>query len=138
MTAEKVLYVANVRTHGTRDGGTSRSDDGALDIRHSLPGSKVGGTNPEQLFAAGWSACFDGALGLAAGKLKVKLPDDVTIDARVALCKDGDSYFLSARLDISLPGLDRNVALKLIDAAHQTCPYSKAVRNNIEVTLNLV
>jgi Ohr subfamily peroxiredoxin len=138
MTSKKILYTAKVHTTGARDGGTSRSDDGKLDIRHSLPGIKGNGTNPEQLFAAGWSACFDGALGLAARKFKVELPTDVAIDAEVDLCLEGDAYFLRARLNVSLPGVDRDVALRLIDTAHQTCPYSKAVRGNIDVVLNLV
>lgn len=138
MTSNKILYTAKVHTTGARDGGTSRSDDGKLDIRHSLPGIKGNGTNPEQLFAAGWSACFDGALGLAARKFKVELPADVAIDAEVDLCLEGDAYFLRARLNVNLPGVDRDVALRLINTAHQTCPYSKAVRGNIDVVLNLV
>ena len=138
MTSKKILYTAKVHTTGARDGGTSRSDDGKLDIRHSLPGIKGNGTNPEQLFAAGWSACFDGALGLAARKFKVELPADVAIDAEVDLCLEGDAYFLRARLNVSLPGVERDTALRLIDTAHQTCPYSKAVRGNIDVVLNLV
>jgi lipoyl-dependent peroxiredoxin len=138
MTTKQVLYTAKVHTTGARDGGTSRSDDGRLDILHSPPGSKGTGTNPEQLFASGWSACFNGALGLAARKLKVELPADVAIDAEVDLCMEGDAYFLRARLNVSLPGLERNVALALIEGAHQTCPYSKAVRGNIDVVLNLV
>ncbi|EJL01585.1 MULTISPECIES: organic hydroperoxide resistance protein [Pseudomonas] len=138
MTSKKILYTAKVHTTGARDGGTSRSDDGKLDIRHSLPGFKGNGTNPEQLFAAGWSACFDGALGLAARKFKVELPADVAIDAEVDLCLEGDAYFLRARLNVSLPGIERDTALRLIDTAHQTCPYSKAVRGNIDVVLNLV
>ncbi|WP_339464135.1 organic hydroperoxide resistance protein [Pseudomonas sp. EA_65y_Pfl2_P74] len=138
MTSKKILYTAKVHTTGARDGGTSRSDDGKLDIRHSLPGIKGNGTNPEQLFAAGWSACFDGALGLAARKFKVELPTDVAIDAEVDLCLEGDAYFLRARLNVSLPGVERDIALRLIDTAHQTCPYSKAVRGNIDVVLNLV
>ena len=138
MTSKKILYTAKVHTTGARDGGTSRSDDGNLDIRHSLPGIKGNGTNPEQLFAAGWSACFDGALGLAARKFNVELPDDVAIDAEVDLCLEGDAYFLRARLNVSLPGVERDTALRLIDTAHQTCPYSKAVRGNIDVVLNLV
>lgn len=138
MTSKKILYTAKVHTTGARDGGTSRSDDGKLDIRHSLPGIKGIGTNPEQLFAAGWSACFDGALGLAARKFKVELPTDVAIDAEVDLCLEGDAYFLRARLNVSLPGVERDTALRLIETAHQTCPYSKAVRGNIDVVLNLV
>lgn len=137
MTPEKVLYTAKVLTTGNRDGGTSRSEDGQLDIHHGLPGTGKG-TNPEQLFAAGWSACFDGAMNLAARKLKVTLPADRAIDAEVDLCMTGDAYFLQARLNVSLPGLDHDVAKAVVDAAHQTCPYSKATRGNVEVVLHLV
>src|SRR5918993_3121458 len=121
----KVLYTARVHTTGGRD-GASRSDDGRLDIKHSSPGTPGKGTNPEQLFAAGWSACFEGAMGLAARKMKVTLPEDLAIDAEVDLGTTGDAYFLGARLNISLPGLPRDTAQALADAAHQTCPYSKA------------
>ncbi|WP_339485552.1 organic hydroperoxide resistance protein [Pseudomonas sp. EL_65y_Pfl2_R95] len=138
MTVKKTLYTAKVQTTGARDGGSSRSDDGRLDIRHSLPGAKGSGTNPEQLFAAGWSACFDGALGLAARTLRVDLPADVAIAAEVDLCMEDGAYFLQARLNISLPGLERDIAQRLVDIAHLTCPYSKAVRGNIDVVLNLV
>ncbi|SNS82610.1 MULTISPECIES: organic hydroperoxide resistance protein [Pseudomonas] len=138
MTAKTILYTAKVLTTGARDGGTSRSDDGHLDIHHSLPGSNGGGTNPEQLFAAGWSACFVGALGLAARSCKVKLPAEVAIDAEVDLCQGNDAYFLQARLNVSLPGIERDIAQRLIETAHSTCPYSKAVRGNIDVVLNLV
>jgi lipoyl-dependent peroxiredoxin len=137
MTPEKVLYTAKVHTTGNRDGGTSRSQDGQLDIRHGLPGTGKG-TNPEQLFAAGWSACFDGAMNLAARKLKVTLPAERAIDAEVDLCMTGEAYFLQARLNVSLPGLDHDVAKAVVEAAHQTCPYSKATRGNVEVVLNLV
>jgi lipoyl-dependent peroxiredoxin len=138
MTPEKVVYTAKVHTTGGRDGGASRSDDGRLDIKHSIPGSPGTGTNPEQLFAAGWSACFEGAMGLAARKMKITLPADMAIDAEVDLCRTGADYFLQARLNISLPGLEREVAQSLADAAHQTCPYSKAVRGNIDVAINVV
>ncbi|GBL57441.1 MULTISPECIES: organic hydroperoxide resistance protein [Pseudomonas] len=137
MTTETVLYTARVHTTGARDGGTSRSDDGRLDIRHSLPGTPGTGTNPEQLFAAGWSACFEGALGLAARRKKIALPANLAIDAEVELCQGGDGYFLRARLQVSLPGLERDAALDLIETAHQTCPYSKATRGNIDVALSL-
>jgi Ohr subfamily peroxiredoxin len=138
MTPEKVVYTAKVHTTGGRDGGASRSDDGRLDIHHSIPGSPGAGTNPEQLFAAGWSACFEGAMGLAARKMKITLPADMAIDAEVDLCRTGADYFLQARLRISLPGLEHDVAQALADAAHQTCPYSKAVRGNIDVTIHVV
>jgi osmotically inducible protein OsmC len=136
-SAAKVLYTAQVHTTGGRD-GASRSSDGRLDIKHSTPGGPGSGTNPEQLFAAGWSACFEGAMSLAARKMKITMPSDMAIDAEVDLCTDDSGYFLKARLNISLPGMDRDTAKALTDAAHQTCPYSKAVRNNIDVTINLV
>ena len=133
---EKVLYTARVRTTGGRD-GASRNSDGRLDVKLSNPGAAGGGTNPEQLFAAGWSACFMSAIGLAAAQGKVALPADRAIDAEVDLgTKDGGNV-LRARLNVSLPGLDREVAQALVDAAHQTCPYSKATRGNIDVAINL-
>jgi Ohr subfamily peroxiredoxin len=135
---KKVLYTAKVHTTGGRDGGASRSSDGHLDIKHSTPGTPGTGTNPEQLFAAGWSACFEGAMGLAARKMKVALPADMAIDAEVDLCLADGAYFLQARLNVSLPGLERELAQALVDAAHQTCPYSKATRGNIDVVINLV
>lgn len=134
---EKVLYTAKVRTTGGRD-GASRSSDGRLDIKHSIPGSAGKGTNPEQLFAAGWSACFEGAMGIAARKMKISLPADLAIDAEVDLGMTGDGYFIQARLNVSLPGLDREIAQALLDAAHQACPYSKVTRGNIYVVINLV
>ncbi|MCT7663866.1 organic hydroperoxide resistance protein [Shinella kummerowiae] len=134
---EKVLYTGRTHTTGGRD-GAARSDDGALDVRLSPPGSGKGGTNPEQLFAAGWSACFIGALGLAAGKRKLRLPAETAVDAEVDLGTAQDAYFLQARLNISLPGLEMDLARALIDEAHQTCPYSKASRGNIDVVLTLV
>jgi lipoyl-dependent peroxiredoxin len=134
---KKVLYTARVHTTGGRD-GASRSSDGRLDIKHSTPGSVGAGTNPEQLFAAGWSACFEGAMAIAARRMKVALPADFAIDAEVDLCMSGDAYFLRARLNVSLPGLEREVAQALTDAAHQTCPFSKATRGNIDVEINLV
>lgn len=138
MTSQsKRLYTAKVRTTGGRD-GTSRSSDGRLDIRLSTPGGAGSGTNPEQLFAAGWSACFEGAMAIAARKMNIALPADLAIDAEVDLNVADGAYFLSARLNVSMPGLDRDVASSVVDAAHQTCPYSKAARGNIEVAINLV
>ncbi|WP_244851227.1 organic hydroperoxide resistance protein [Caballeronia sp. SL2Y3] len=134
---EKVLYTAKTHTSGGRD-GTARSSDGRLDIDLSSPGSAGKGTNPEQLFAAGWSACFIGAMGLAARKLKVTLPPDLSVDAEVDLGMTGDAYLLGARLNVSLPGVEHDVARALVDAAHETCPYSKATRGNIEVEIKLV
>ena len=133
-----VRYTAKTHTSGGRRGGVSRSDDGRLDLKFSAPGVPGTGTNPEQLFAAGWSACFISAMGLVANKMKVKLPADVAIDAEIDLCNSGDVYFLRARLNVSLPGLEREVAQAIVDAAHsETCAYSNATRDNIEVTLNL-
>ncbi|MBB5368688.1 MULTISPECIES: organic hydroperoxide resistance protein [unclassified Janthinobacterium] len=134
---DQVLYTGKTHTTGGRD-GVSRSDDGRLDIKLSSPGSAGLGTNPEQLFAAGWSACFIGALGKAAGKLKVALPADLSVDAEVDLGMTGETYLLQARLGIRLPGLALDVAQALVDAAHQTCPYSKLTRGNINVTLQLL
>ena len=135
---KKVLYTAKVHTTGGRNGGISKSDDGRLDIRHSNPGTAGSGTNPEQLFAAGWSACFEGAMGVAARKMKITFPADMAIDAEVDLCLANGTYLLQARLNVSLPGLERGVARVLVDAAHQTCPYSKAIRGNVDTEINLV
>lgn len=136
-TQAKRLYTAKVHTTGGRE-GASRSSDGRLDIRLSTPGGAGSGTNPEQLFAAGWSACFEGAIAIAARRMNVVLPPDLAIDAEVDLNAEEGAYFLSARLNVSLPGLDRDVARALVDAAHQTCPYSKATRGNIEAEINLI
>ena len=134
---EQTLYTARTHTTGGRD-GAARSADGHLDIRLSPPGSAGNGTNPEQLFAAGWSACFLGAMGLAARAQKVALPADTAIDAEVDLGTTAGAYLLQARLNISVPGLAPDVARAIVDAAHQTCPYSKATRGNIDVTINLI
>lgn len=134
----KVLYTAKAHTTGGREGGASRTSDGRLDVKLTVPGAPGNGTNPEQLFAVGWSACFLSAVKVVAGKMKVKLPADVAIDPEVDLCMGDDGYSLRARLNVSLPGLDREVAQSLLDAAHQTCPYSKATKGNIEVAINLI
>ncbi|HWT99709.1 MAG TPA: organic hydroperoxide resistance protein, partial [Terriglobales bacterium] len=118
--------------------GAARSSDGRLDVKLSRPSSTGAGTNPEQLFAAGWSACFIGAMGRAAGKLQVTLPQDVSVDAEVDLGTTDGDYFLQARLNISLPGLPRETAQAVVEAAHQLCPYSKMSRGNINVTLNVI
>ncbi|MDN3277111.1 organic hydroperoxide resistance protein [Frankia sp. RB7] len=135
---EKLLYTARTHTAGGRQDGMSRSSDGRLDVRLSPPGGASIGTNPEQLFAAGWSACFEGAMEIAASKRKIVLPSKSAIDAEIDLVLDEGAYALRARLGVSLPGLDRDVARDLIDEAHQTCPYSKAVRGNIDVTVDLI
>src|SRR5258708_8497763 len=135
----KVRYTAKTHTSGGRRGGVSRSDDGRLDIKFSAPGVPGTGTNPEQLFAAGWSACFISAMGLVANRMKVKLPADVAVEAEIDLCNSGDVYFLRARLNVSLPGLDREVARAIVDATHgETCAYSNATRGNIDVAVNVV
>ncbi len=133
---EKVLYTAHAHTTGGRD-GKSRTDDGRLDVTLSSPGTAGTGTNPEQLFAAGYSACFIGAMKAVAGMKKITLPDDLSIDASVDLGKIPAGYGIAVRLDISLPGMDRAAAQALVDAAHQVCPYSNATRGNIDVTITL-
>jgi Ohr subfamily peroxiredoxin len=125
-----------VHTTGGRD-GAARSSDGRLDVKLATPGGPGSGTNPEQLFAAGWSACFTSAMRLAAGKMRVALPADTAIDAEVDLETDSDGFFLRARLNVSLPGLEPQVALALVDAADHTCPYSKATHGNIDVRINV-
>jgi lipoyl-dependent peroxiredoxin len=134
----KLVYTAKASTIGGRENGTARSSDGLLDIRLSTPGSARIGTNPEQLFAAGWSACFESAIAAAARERKIALPADASIDAEIDLNLGDGGYFLSARLTISLPGLARDTAKALIDEAHAICPYSKATRGNIDVTITLV
>jgi len=135
----KVRYTARTHTSGGRRGGVSRSDDGRLDVKFSAPGVPGTGTNPEQLFAAGWSACFISAMGLVAGRMKIKLPPDAAIDTEIDLCNSGDIYFLRARLNVSLPGLERDAALAIVDATHrETCAYSNATRGNIDVTVNVL
>lgn len=135
-TIDKVLYTGKTHTTGGRE-GASRSSDSRLDIKLSPPGSSGAGTNPEQLFAAGWSACFIGAIGLAAGKRKIALPADLAVDAEVDLGTTDGAYFLQARLNVSLPGLAPELARELVEEAHQTCPYSKATRGNIGVELRI-
>ena len=134
----KVLYTAKTRTTGGRENGGSRSSDGCLDVRLSTPGAARIGTNPEQLFAAGWSACFESAIALAARKRRITLPGDVAIDAEVDLNLADGEYSLSARLNVAIPGVERSVAQSLLEEADQICPYSKATRGNIEVAVNLV
>lgn len=134
---EKVMYTAKAHTTGGRD-GASRTSDGRLDVKLSSPGTAGTGTNPEQLFAAGWSACFLSALKLVAGKKKIALPNDVAIDAEVDLGPTHGVYGLAARLNVSMPGVERQTAQTLLEEAHQVCPYSNATRGNIEVAINLV
>jgi Ohr subfamily peroxiredoxin len=138
LESTKVLYTAKTHTTGGREHGVSRSSDGRLDIKLSVPGTDGIGTNPEQLFAAGWSACFEGAMGIAARKKRITLPENTAIDAEVDLCMDKGGFFLQARLNINIPGLDRDVAQQLIGEAHDTCPYTKAIKGNVNVEINLV
>jgi len=135
---DQVLYTAKTHTTGGRANGTARSSDGHLEIELSAPGTLGDGTNPEQLFAAGWSACFEGAMGIAARKMRITLPADLAIDAEVDLCTTDGAFFLQARLNVNVPGVERELAQTLVDVAHQTCPYSKAIRGNVEVVINVV
>ncbi|WP_201315334.1 organic hydroperoxide resistance protein [Dyella sp. EPa41] len=135
--SNSILYTGKTHTTGGRD-GQSRSDDGRLDVKLSTPGSNGAGTNPEQLFGAGWSACFIGAMNHAARARKIALPAGTSVSAEIDLGNGETGYFLQARLTVALPGLDREVAQSLIEAAHQTCPYSKATRGNIDVAFTLV
>ncbi len=137
MSFEKILYTAKAHTTGGREGGASRSDDGRLDVKISPPGSGAG-TNPEQLFAAGWSTCFLSAIKVVAARKRIALPPDVAVDAEVDLGTAQGNYGLAARLNVSLPGLERQAAQALVDAAHQVCPYSRATRGNIDVTMTVV
>ena len=134
----KVYYTARTHTTGGREHGVSRSSDGNLDITLNTPGTGGNGTNPEQLFAAGWSACFEGALGIAASKQRVDLPADLAIDAEVDLAANKEGFFLQARLNVSLPGLDRQLAQSLVQAATNICPYSKAIKGNVDVEYNVI
>jgi Ohr subfamily peroxiredoxin len=135
---EKVLYTAHTHTTGGRDGAGS-SSDGALNVKLSSPGSGKPGTNPEQLFGVGYSACFMGAMQIVAAAQKIRLPADTAVYASVSLgrTENDTAYGLAVTLSVSLPGIDRAQAQQLIDGAHQACPYSHATRGNIEVTINL-
>jgi len=135
-TLDKVLYTAKAHTTGGRE-GASRSDDGRLDVQLVSPGTGTTGTNPEQLFAAGYSACFIGAIKAVAGKSNTTLPDGLAVDAEVDLGTIPNAYGIAVRMTIHLPGMDRAAAQKLVDAAHQVCPYSNATRGNVDVTLTL-
>lgn len=137
----KTLYTANARATGGRD-GQAQSDDGLLSVKLATPkelGGQGGATNPEQLFAAGYSACFLGALKFVAGKQKISLPAELSVSAKVGIGArdDGQGFGITADLTINLPGLDRAVAQDLVDRAHVVCPYSHATRGNIPVTVTL-
>jgi Ohr subfamily peroxiredoxin len=137
---DKVVYTARAHTTGGRE-GSSRSDDGMLDVKLSPPkamGGSGAATNPEQLFAAGYSACFMGAMKHVAGMKKIAIPADASIDAEIDIGPIPAGFGIAARLNVSLPGMDRAVAQDLVDTAHQVCPYSNATRDNIEVTITVV
>jgi Ohr subfamily peroxiredoxin len=135
---DKLLYTAKTHTTGGRENGHAKSSDGQLEVRLSTPGTNRPGTNPEQLFAAGWSACFEGAMQFVARNRKITLPPETAIDAEVDLNLGDGGFFLKARLNVSIPGVERSVAQQIVDEAHQVCPYSKATRGNIEVILKVV
>ena len=134
---DKVLYTAKTHITGGRE-GEGRSSDDRVAVKLSSPGGAGNGTNPEQLFGIGYSACFMGAMKAVAPKVGVKVPDDAAIDAEVDLGPTSQGYGIATRLNISLPGLDRAQAEKLVQEAHKVCPYSNATRNNIDVQLNIV
>jgi lipoyl-dependent peroxiredoxin len=138
-TLNKVLYTAEASTTGGRD-GRARSSDGVLDVDVRVPeamGGQGGGTNPEQLFAAGYAACFQSALGVVSRRQKVDSSGS-TVTAKVSIgAIEGGAFGLAVKLDVAIPGVDTNTAQELADAAHQVCPYSNATRGNIEVTVNV-
>jgi Ohr subfamily peroxiredoxin len=131
-TPSKVLFTGKTHTTSGRN-GAAQSADGFLDIKLPQPHPAA-----ENLFGAAWSACFMGAIQFAASQKKIKLPEDPAVDAEIDLNNGADGFFLRARLNVSVPGLDRAVAQDLVDAAHQICPYSKATRGNIDVAVTLV
>ncbi|MGE3862207.1 MAG: organic hydroperoxide resistance protein [Burkholderiaceae bacterium] len=135
---DKVLYTAQAHITGGRD-GAGKTSDGALDVMLSPPGSGKPGTNPEQLFAVGYAACFIGALKAVGPKIGVKVPDDVAIDSSVSLgpTNGGKAFGIAVKLAITLPGLEADAKKKLVDAAHQVCPYSNVTRGNIDVELSI-
>ena len=135
---EKILYTAKTHTTGGREGGASRTSDGHLDVKLSVPGTHGTGTNPEQLFAVGWSSCYLSAIKIVAARQKVKLPPDVAVDAEVDLGTTNGGYFIQARLNVSLPGIDRETAHRIVEGAHLECPYSKATHGNINVVTNVI
>jgi Ohr subfamily peroxiredoxin len=141
MALEQVLYTAHAKSTGGRE-GRAVSSDGALDAKLTTPkelgGNGLPGTNPEQLFAAGYSACFIGAMKFVGGRDKIAVPADASIDASVGIGPIPNGFGIQVEMKISLPGLDRATAEKLVQAAHIVCPYSNATRGNIDVTLTVV
>ena len=141
MKPEKILYTAHATSTGGRE-GSSKSDDGVLDVKLTTPkglgGNGATGTNPEQLFAAGYSACFLGAMKHVASMQKVALPADTSITADVGIGPITQGFGIQVALHVTVPGMEKAAAQKLVEAAHQVCPYSNATRGNIEVTLDVV
>ena len=141
MKLDKVLYTAHATSTGGRE-GTSKSDDGVLELKLTTPkglgGNGATGTNPEQLFAAGYSACFIGAMKHVALMQKVALPADTSIAADVGIGPIPQGFGIQVALHVHIPGMDKDAAKKIVDAAHQVCPYSNATRGNVEVTLDVV
>ncbi|RAW00499.1 organic hydroperoxide resistance protein [Pseudochryseolinea flava] len=137
LAINKVLYTGKVHVTGGRE-GSAKSDDGRLNTSLSTPGGPGTGSNPEQLLAAGWSACFIGAMKHNATRLQIPLPADTSVDTEIDLATNDSGYTLQARLNVNLPGLTFEQAQTVIEAAHQTCPYSKATRGNINVTINAI
>jgi len=141
MSIEQVLYRASAEATGGRD-GRAISSDGILDVELTAPKEMGGaggkGTNPEQLFAAGYSACFIGAMQFVAGRDKLPMPKDASIEGEVGIGQIPEGFGIEVALKISLPGMDDAQAQKLIDEAHKVCPYSNATRGNIDVTLTRV
>ena len=141
MKPDKILYTAHATSTGGRE-GTSKSDDGVLDLKLTTPkglgGNGAVGTNPEQLFAAGYSACFIGARKHVAMMQKIALPADTSINADVGIGPTSKGFGIQVWLHVHVPGMDKDAAKKLVEAAHQVCPYSNATRGNIEVTLDII
>jgi Ohr subfamily peroxiredoxin len=133
---DKVLYTARTHAVGGRE-GTGRSDDGRIEVKLSSPGGAGNGTNPEQLFGVGYSACFLGAMKAVAPKLKLTVPADTAIDAEVDLGPTALGFGIAVRMKIAVPGLDRATAEQLVAEAHKVCPYSNATRNNIDVQITV-
>jgi lipoyl-dependent peroxiredoxin len=136
---EKVIYKANATSTGGRD-GTSKTSDGSLDVKLAVPkemGGAGGGVNPEQLFAAGYSACFLGAMKFVAGSQKIALPADTSINATVGIGQIPAGFGIEVQMVVNVPGMDKAAAQALVDKAHQVCPYSNATRGNIEVSITL-
>lgn len=141
MKLDKKLYTTDVTVTGGRENGSAKSNDDQLNVQLGKPvelgGDGKSGTNPEQLFAAGYAACFIGAMGVVAQRQSISLPEDLSIDSKVSLGSVGQGFGIAAELHVKLPGLDQKTAESLVDMAHQVCPYSNATRGNIEVILTV-